>query len=160
MLLPGTGTTNPIRPNQYHMVSLVGCGIWGVCALSLGSCTLISNWSFYLAVQLVLVPDAGRICVGAERIYLLGKLPTCGNKTPRADGEPKRNNTSGKRALNENSGESDGTNEGGDYGNHPTTRHTNVGTASPSPSNSMDITGKAAIYRAPSGANAMQAHGR
>ena len=67
MLLPGIGTTNPIRPNQSHMVLLVGCGMWGVCALSLGSCTLMSDWYLYLSVRLVLMPDAGRICAGAKR---------------------------------------------------------------------------------------------
>ena len=36
----------------------------------------MSDWYSYQAVRLVLVPDAGQICAGAERIYPLGKLPT------------------------------------------------------------------------------------
>ena len=104
MLLPGIGTINPIRPNQSHMVSLVGYGICGVCAtscgvcaLSLGSLIIMSYWYLYRAVQLVLVSDSGRTDMRGsrvERIYPLGlgKLPTSLMVWPRTSAIPSVSN--------------------------------------------------------------------
>ena len=78
MLLPGIGTTNPIRPDQSYMVSLVSCVICGICPTSVegrfltffcelcgyfiecsddGSIFYVGNWNYKYVICVLIVFD-------------------------------------------------------------------------------------------------------